>query len=146
MSIHENFKDAVKSRATMAHQGQGHTHIPPHERKGLQFFISKIPTEVHSFATTLSTPRRVPVMESHRWNTVVIAIVIVNDMVQFATLGRFSTVTRGQQEEWQDQQWCEKWSLHAGLRMDGLPTLDLWDVVIEVLRSSNSTKTTTNCD
>ena len=28
--------------------------------------------------------------------------------------------------------------------MDGLPVLDLWDVVIEVLRSSNSTKTPTN--
>ena len=35
-------------------------------------------------------------------------------------------------------------SLDAGLRMDGLPALDLWDVVIEVLRSSNSTKTPTN--
>ena len=31
-------------------------------------------------------------------------------------------------------------SLDAGLRLDGLPALDLWDVVIEVLRSSNSTK------
>ena len=28
--------------------------------------------------------------------------------------------------------------------MDGLLALDLWDVVIEVLRSSNSTKTPTN--
>ena len=35
-------------------------------------------------------------------------------------------------------------SLDAGLRMDGLPALDLWDVVIEVLRSSKSTKTPTN--
>ena len=52
----------------------------------------------------------------------------------------------GQQEEWQDQQWWRKWSMPAGLRMDGLPALDLWDVVTEVLRSSNSTKTTTNCD
>ena len=32
-------------------------------------------------------------------------------------------------------------SLDAGLRMDGLPALDLWDVVIERLRSTNSTKT-----
>ena len=31
-------------------------------------------------------------------------------------------------------------SLDARLRMDGLPALDLWGVVIEVLRSSNSTK------
>ena len=31
-------------------------------------------------------------------------------------------------------------SLDAGLRMDGLLALDVWDVVIEVLRSSNSTK------
>ena len=31
-------------------------------------------------------------------------------------------------------------SLDAGLRMDGIPALDLWDVVIEVLHSSNSTK------
>ena len=30
-------------------------------------------------------------------------------------------------------------SLDAGLRMDGSPTLDLWNVVIEVLRSLNST-------
>ena len=30
-------------------------------------------------------------------------------------------------------------SLGAGLRMDGLPALDLWDVVIEVLRSTNNT-------
>ena len=33
-------------------------------------------------------------------------------------------------------------SLDAGLRMDGLLALDLWDVVIEVLRSSKSTKNT----
>ena len=31
-------------------------------------------------------------------------------------------------------------SLDAGLRMDGLPALDLWDVVIEVLRSTNNTE------
>ena len=32
-------------------------------------------------------------------------------------------------------------SLDAGLRMDGIPTLDLWDLVIEVLHSSsNQTK------
>ena len=31
-------------------------------------------------------------------------------------------------------------SLDAGLRIDGLLALDSWDVVIEVLRSSNSTK------
>ena len=31
-------------------------------------------------------------------------------------------------------------SLEAGLRMDGLPGLDLWDVVIEVLHSTNNTK------
>ena len=30
-------------------------------------------------------------------------------------------------------------SLDAGLRMDGLPALDLWDMVIEVLRSTNNT-------
>ena len=30
-------------------------------------------------------------------------------------------------------------SLDAGLRMDGLPPLDLWDVVIEVLHSSENT-------
>ena len=30
-----------------------------------------------------------------------------------------------------------------GLRMDGLPALDLWDVVIELLRSTNSIKTHT---
>ena len=32
-------------------------------------------------------------------------------------------------------------SLDAGLRMDGLLALDLWDVVVEVLRSTNGTKT-----
>ena len=31
-------------------------------------------------------------------------------------------------------------SLDAGLRMDGIPALDLWDVVIEVLHSSNNKK------
>ena len=30
-------------------------------------------------------------------------------------------------------------SLDAGLRMDGIPALDLWDLVIEVLRSTNNT-------
>ena len=35
-------------------------------------------------------------------------------------------------------------SMDAGLRMDGLTALGLWDVVIEVLRSSNSTKPPTN--
>ena len=35
-------------------------------------------------------------------------------------------------------------SSDAGLRMDGLFALDLWDVVIEVLRSTNSTKTPTH--
>ena len=32
-------------------------------------------------------------------------------------------------------------SLDAGLRMDGIPVLDLWDVVIEVLHSSKNTHT-----
>ena len=35
-------------------------------------------------------------------------------------------------------------SLDAGLRMDGLPALDFWNVVIEVVRSSSTTKTPTN--
>ena len=35
-------------------------------------------------------------------------------------------------------------SLDAGLRVDGLPALDLWDVVMELLRSSNNTKPPTN--
>ena len=35
-------------------------------------------------------------------------------------------------------------SLNAGLRLDGLLALHLWDLVIDVLRSSNSTKTPTN--
>ena len=30
-------------------------------------------------------------------------------------------------------------SLDAGLRMDGIPALDLWDVVIEILHSSTNT-------
>ena len=30
-------------------------------------------------------------------------------------------------------------SLDAGLRMDGLFALDCWDIVIEVLRSTNNT-------
>ena len=34
-------------------------------------------------------------------------------------------------------------SLDAGLRTDGLPALDLWDVVIDVLRSINNAKTLT---
>ena len=32
MSIHENFRDAMRQRATMAHDGQGCTDIPPQER------------------------------------------------------------------------------------------------------------------
>ena len=32
-------------------------------------------------------------------------------------------------------------SLDAGLQMDGLSALDLWDMVIEVLHSTNNTKT-----
>ena len=32
----------------------------------------------------------------------------------------------------------EVFSLDAGLRMGGLPALDLWDIVIEVLRSTNN--------
>ena len=35
-------------------------------------------------------------------------------------------------------------SLDAGLRMDGLPALDLWDVVMEALRSSKSTQSPTH--
>ena len=35
-------------------------------------------------------------------------------------------------------------SLDAGLRMDGFPALGLWDVVIEVLPSTNKTKSPTN--
>ena len=31
-------------------------------------------------------------------------------------------------------------SLDAGFRMDGLFALDLWDVVLEVLRSTNNTE------
>ena len=34
-------------------------------------------------------------------------------------------------------------SLDAGLRKDGIPALDLWDVVIEVLHSSNNKKSST---
>ena len=34
-------------------------------------------------------------------------------------------------------------SLYAGLRMDGLPALDLWEMVIEVLHSSNNRKSST---
>ena len=37
----------------------------------------------------------------------------------------------------------EKISLDAGLSMDGIPALDLWDVVIEVLHSSDSRTATT---
>ena len=33
--------------------------------------------------------------------------------------------------------------LDAGLRMDGLPVLKFWDVVIDVLHSSNNTKSST---
>ena len=34
-------------------------------------------------------------------------------------------------------------SLDAGLRMDGIPALDLWDVVKEVLHSSSNKKSST---
>ena len=35
-------------------------------------------------------------------------------------------------------------SLDAGLRMDGLPAIDLWDVAIEVSHSSNNVPPTEN--
>ena len=35
-------------------------------------------------------------------------------------------------------------SLDAGLRMDGIPALDLWDVMIEVLHSSINKKSSTH--
>ena len=37
---------------------------------------------------------------------------------------------------------AEIMSLDAGLRMDGIPALDLWDFVIEVFHSSPSQNTT----
>ena len=33
-------------------------------------------------------------------------------------------------------------SLHGGLHMDGIPTPDLWDVVIEVLHSAKNQRET----
>ena len=94
MSIHERFKDAVKSRASMAYQGQGYTYIL-HDN-----ILDKDP---------LTCKRRVPKMESsvpvHQWNTSVAVIVIVNDMVEFATLGKSSHVARVEDELYQDAQW-----------------------------------------
>ena len=37
-------------------------------------------------------------------------------------------------------------SLDAGLRMDGIPALDLWDVVIGVLHSEDTTRRSTPQD
>ena len=45
-------------------------------------------------AVTLSTPRRMPATESYRWNTGAVVIVIVNDMVGCATIGRTPTMAR----------------------------------------------------
>ena len=85
MSIHEKFRDAVK---TTYNDGSSRTRVHQHPSTGKDLTTS------HWFATTLSTPRRVPTMESCPWNSGAVVIVFVNDLVEFATLGKSSTVAR----------------------------------------------------
>ena len=46
VSIHENFRDAVRQRATMAHQGQGYTYIPPQERTRQRLFDQQLRSQL----------------------------------------------------------------------------------------------------
>ena len=85
MSIHEKFRDAVK---TTYNDGSSRTRVHLHPSTGKDLTTS------HWLATTLSTPRRVQTMESCPWNSGAIVIVFVNDLVEFATLGKSSTVAR----------------------------------------------------
>ena len=85
MSIHEKFRDAVK---TTYNDGSSRTRVHLHPSTGKDLTTS------HWLATTLSTPRRVQTMESCPWNSGAIVIVFVNDLVEFATLGKSSTVAK----------------------------------------------------
>ena len=80
MSIHEIFRDAVKLRATMAYayQGQGFAYIHKKGHDKDQSICNCV----------LSPPRRMPTIESYPWNTGAVVIVIVNEMVEFATSGK----------------------------------------------------------
>ena len=64
MSVLKNFRDVVRKRATMAHQGKVYAYISPQERT-----------------------RQRPVFETN-------AVVMVNDMVEFATMGKSLSVAR----------------------------------------------------
>ena len=79
------FRDAVK---TTYNDGSSRTRVHLHPSTGKDLTTS------HWFATTLSTPRRVQTMESCPWNSGAIVIVFVNDLVEYATLGKSSTVAR----------------------------------------------------
>ena len=85
MSIHEKFRDAVK---TTYNDGSSRTRVHLHPSTGKDLTTS------HWLATTLSTPSRVQTMESCPWNSGAIVIVFVNDLVEFATLGKSSTVAK----------------------------------------------------
>ena len=80
VSIHANYRDAMKQRATMAHQGQGHAYVPPQVR------IRQRPTHLQ----LRSQIRDLCQQWSHIRGTQA-PIAIVNDMVEFATLWKSST-------------------------------------------------------
>ena len=73
---------------TTYNDGSSRTRVHLHPSTGKNLTTS------HWFATTLSTPRRVQTMESCPWNSGAIVIVFVNDLVEYATLGKSSTVAR----------------------------------------------------
>ena len=60
------------------------------------------------------------------------------------TLVTISWMCKKQTSAFHSSTESEIFSSDAGLRIDGLLALDLWDVVIEVLRSTNKTKSPTN--
>ena len=79
---------------TTCNDGSSWTRLHLHPSTG------KDSTTTHGFTSTFSAPRRAPTMESnvlvHQWKTdvAVIVIVIGNDMVEYATLRKSSTVAR----------------------------------------------------
>ena len=85
----------------MAHQGQGYAYIPSQERTRQRPINAQLRSQLQEECQQWS---RYP------WNAGAVAIVIVNDMVEFAIMGRI--LNRGdngnQWQEWQDQHgWLE---------------------------------------
>ena len=91
MPIHEHFRDAVKLRATMAHQGQGYAYILPQERTRQRPIDLQLRSQLRD--------------ECQQWSH----IRIVNGHGGIRNpCGNSQLWREWQQEEWQDQEWWEK--------------------------------------